>query len=241
MTTAILSALPQEQNALAPLLQEAQVLQQAPRRMLRGRMQGQDVVLALSGIGKVAAASTATLLIERLKVQRIIFTGVAGGLGAGMRVGDVVLGSEYLQHDMDASPIFPKYELPFYGRARLAADEGLLALAQQALGSVLHSASTAKATEPPHMHTGLVISGDRFVSTASEARALLTALPDALCVEMEGAAVAQVCHDYQLPYVAVRSISDRADDSAHQDFEAFLRDVAAPLAQQLIPRLLQML
>jgi adenosylhomocysteine nucleosidase len=236
MTTAILSALPQEQNALAPLLTQPEVLTvpgHTARRFLRGRLKEQTVLLALSGIGKVAAATTATMLIERMGVERIIFTGVAGGLKASVRVGDVVIGSEYLQHDMDASPIFPKYELPFYGRSRLSADAHLLALAQRALQDLRAGAQ--------QVHTGLIISGDRFVSTAQEAQALQSALPDALCVEMEGAAVAQVCHDYQIPFVAVRSVSDRADNSAHQDFEAFLNAVAVPLSQGLLPAMLKML
>jgi adenosylhomocysteine nucleosidase len=139
-----------------------------------------------------------------------------------------------LQHDMDASPLFPPYELPFYGRSRLNADAVLLAHAQQALQTVLPRGEQA-------MHTGLIISGDRFVSTAQESQVLRAALPDALCVEMEGAAVAQVCHDYQIPFVAVRSISDRADDTATQDFEAFLSAVTLPLAQRFVPAFLQTL
>jgi adenosylhomocysteine nucleosidase len=79
----------------------------------------------------------------------------------------------------------------------------------------------------PRVHQGLIISGDRFVSTSAESQALRQALPEALAVEMEGAAVAQVCHDYGVPFAAVRTISDRADDAAHTDFQRFIREVAS--------------
>ena len=81
--------------------------------------------------------------------------------------------------------------------------------------------------DSPRVHQGLVISGDRFVATSTESQALRLALPDALAVEMEGAAVAQVCHDYAVPFAAVRTISDRADDAAHTDFNRFIREVAS--------------
>jgi adenosylhomocysteine nucleosidase len=79
----------------------------------------------------------------------------------------------------------------------------------------------------PKLHRGLVVSGDRFVSTAAESEALRRDLPEALAVEMEGAAVAQVCHDYGVPFAAVRTISDRADDAAHTDFLRFVAAVAS--------------
>ena len=102
MTTAILSALPQEQSGLLAALQQAHRVQHAGRVFTSGLLHGQPVVLALSGIGKVAAATTATALIERFGATRIVFTGVAGGVGDGVRVGDVVVAQGYVQHDMDA-------------------------------------------------------------------------------------------------------------------------------------------
>ena len=88
------------------------------------------------------------------------------------------------------------------------------------------------------MHLGLVVSGDRFVSSDAESRALRLALPDALAVEMEGAAIAQVCYDYEVPYAAVRTISDRADDLAHVDFAAFVRQIASRYSSALVSNLL---
>ena len=237
MATAILSALPEEQTGLSALLKSAERIFHAGREFGLGEIHGQQVVLALSGIGKVAAATTATALIERFKVQRIIFTGVAGGLQAGVQVGDIVLGSSYVQHDMDASPLFPRFVSPSIGKAILSADAELittLLIAAQAVYTKVSSENMLKNSLKNTIHQGLIAGGDRFVSSAAEVQALRTALPEALCVEMESAAVAQVCHDYGLPFAAVRTISDRADDTAHVDFSQFVRDVAGPLAVQLM-------
>lgn len=200
-----------------------------------GHWHGHEVVAVLSRIGKVAAATTATALIERFAVTDIVFTGAAGGLGAGVRVGDVVLADAFLQHDMDASPLFPQHEVPLYGRSRFAAAPALSAQLRSAAEAVLADpASTLGAAAmaefglaAPRLHTGLIASGDRFVATSAESQALRQRLPDALAVEMEGAAVAQVCHDYGVPLAALRTISDRADDSAHVDFIRFIDKVAS--------------
>ena len=103
MTTAILSALQEEQSSLLQHLQRPRRTMHAGRAFGRG-LAWAPVVLALSGIGKVAAATTATALVERFGVARIVFTGVAGGVGDGVQVGDVVVAHDYVQHDMDASP-----------------------------------------------------------------------------------------------------------------------------------------
>ncbi|MBP7453253.1 MAG: 5'-methylthioadenosine/adenosylhomocysteine nucleosidase [Ottowia sp.] len=200
-----------------------------------GHWHGHDVVAVLSRIGKVAAATTATALIERFGVTHIVFSGVAGGLADGVRVGDVVLADAFLQHDMDASPLFPRHEVPLYGRARFDTDacltEQLAVAARQVLAEpaswLSRSAMDEFGVQAPRLHTGLIVSGDRFVSTSAESAALRQAIPGALAVEMEGAAVAQVCHDYGLPFAALRVISDRADDSAHVEFSRFIECVAS--------------
>lgn len=243
MATAILSALPEEQVGLVQSLEQAQRSVYAGRVFWRGTLHGHSVVLALSGIGKVAAATTATVLIEHFRVARIVFTGVAGGVGEGVCVGDVVVASDYLQHDMDASPLFPRWELPGYARTRLACDGLLGALLLEAAGAYLAGArgdfSSAR------VHHGLVASGDRFVSAAQDAHALREALGAAghavLAVEMEGAAVAQVCADYGLPFAAMRTISDRADDAAHTDFARFVATVASRYADHIVGEFLKML
>ncbi|MFZ4288409.1 5'-methylthioadenosine/adenosylhomocysteine nucleosidase [Variovorax sp. HJSM1_2] len=231
---AILSALADEQAGLAELLTAPQVVRHAGRDFQTGTLHGQPVVLALSRIGKVAAATTATALIEHFGVCAVVFTGVAGGLAQGVAVGDLVVASSFVQHDMDASPLFPRFEVPLYGQAHFPTDA---ALHQQ----LLTAAQAMTQAGPARVHSGLVASGDRFVSSAAEVVTLRALLPEALAVEMEGAAVAQVCHDYGVPFAAVRTISDRADDDAHVDFMQFVRTVAGPYAQALLLHFLQRL
>ena len=243
--TAIVAALHDELAGVLALMPDEHRQVIGGREFWLGHLHGQDVVAVLSGIGKVAAATTATLLVERFGVQRIVFTGVAGGLGAQVRVGDVVLARHFLQHDMDASPIFPRHEVPGYGRARFAADEALadaLELAcdrmLQALPDRLPTATVGTfGLNSPRLHQGLLLSGDRFVSTTAESQALQRELPEALAVEMEGAAFAQVCHDFGVPLAVVRTISDRADDAAHVDFPRFLREVASRYSAAVIETL----
>jgi len=144
-------------------------------------------------------------------------------------VGHVVVADRFLQHDLDASPIFPKYEVPLYGTSQFRADAAL---------SDRLAAAAARALPGTPVHRGLIVSGDRFVSTTGESRALQSALPQALAVEMEGAAIAQVCHDYGIPFAAVRTISDRADDEAHVDFARFVSEVASRHSAAIVQALL---
>ena len=257
---AIISALHEELSAVLLALNPANALQAgtsgsaekvsvAGREFLLGCLGGHEVVLVLSKVGKVAAAATATVLAERFDVRAMLFTGVAGGLGPAVRVGDVVVAGQFLQHDLDASPLFPRYEVPLYGRSRFEADLRLSAALMQAaratLSDVRGTLGDAAANEfdlhQPQVHSGLVISGDRFVSTSQESQALVQALPEAQAVEMEGAAIAQVCHDYGLPFAAVRTISDRADDAAHADFNRFIAAVASRYSAAIIQRALALL
>ncbi len=243
---AIVAALHEEIADLIARMPDEQRERHAGRDFWRGHLHGQPVVLVLCGIGKVAAATTAALLAERYRVGRIVFTGVAGGLGPGVRVGDVVLARQLLQHDLDVSPLFPRHQVPGYGRARFDADpwltDGLELACDRMLGSlpVLLPPGTGEAfaLQAPRLHQGLLLSGDRFVATTAESRALQVELPDALAVEMEGAAMAQVCHDLGVPLAVVRTISDRADDSAHVDFSRFLREVASRYSAGIIEALL---
>jgi adenosylhomocysteine nucleosidase len=244
--TAIVSALREELAAVLNLMPDEQQQTAGGRTFWRGHLHGHDVVAVLSGIGKVAAATTATVLIERFKVQRIVFTGVAGGVQPGVNVGDVVVARQFLQHDMDASPLFARHEIPGYGRSTFDADPALTAQLARASEAVLRTlpaqlpeaVRSAFGLHAPRCHEGLLISGDRFVSTTAESEALRRELPDALAVEMEGAAFAQVCHDYRLPLAVVRTISDRADDTAHVDFPRFLREVASRYSGAIVEALL---
>ena len=238
----IMSALHEELAAVLADMPDEQRSTVAGRDFWVGHWQGHAVVAVLSRIGKVAAATTATVMLERFGVDALVFTGAAGGLGPAVRVGDVVVASGLVQHDMDASPLFPRQEVPLYGRALFESDATLSAQLAEAAQRVLQAADQHLGAETlaqfqlnsPHVHWGLIASGDRFVSTTGESQALRQALPDALAVEMEGAAVAQVCFDYGVPFAAVRTISDRADDMAHTDFNRFIREVASRYSRAIL-------
>jgi len=238
----IMGALHEELAALLADMPDEQRVTVAGRDFWVGQWQGHAVVAALSRIGKVAAATTATVMLERFGVDALVFTGAAGGLGPGVRVGDVVVASGLVQHDMDASPLFPRHEVPLYGRANFETDAELSAQLADAAQEVLQEADRYLGPDTlaqfglcsPQVHRGLIVSGDRFVSTTAESHALREALPDALAVEMEGAAVAQVCCDYGIPFTAVRTISDRADDAAHTDFNRFISEVASRYSRAIL-------
>ena len=234
---ALVGAMHEEVAALLPCLTGVCVERRAGRDFHLGRLDGHDVIVVRSGIGKVAAATTAAVLLDAFDASAVLFTGVAGGLHGAVRVGDVVVGRTLLHHDMDASPLFPRYEVPLTGRSRFDADDTWSARLSLAAHDVFGLPCAARACfglEAPRLHEGLVVSGDRFVSTGAESARLRADLPDALAVEMEGAALAQVCLDFGRPFAVVRTISDRADDQAHVDFPRFIADVAAPYSRDIV-------
>jgi len=229
---ALIGAMQEELSAVLALMQDASCETVAGRQFWQGHLNGHAVVAVLSGIGKVAAAITATLLIEKFQVQRILFTGVAGGLAPHAKVGDVVVGSELLQHDMDASPLFPRYEVPLLNRSRFQTDAVMTRCLIESAGLALPQARVL---------AGLIISGDQFVSSAAESRRLQFEIPDALAVEMEGAALAQVCFAYDIPLAVVRTLSDRADDEAHTNFTQFVKEVASQYSAAIVAEFLKRL
>lgn len=248
-TTAILSALAEEQHGLIELLEQPQRLERAGRTFWRGRLVGQSVVLALSRMGKVAAATTTTTVIEAFGADQVVFTGVAGGLAPGVQVGDVVVAQQFMQHDMDVSPLFARFEVPLYGRTLFDCDVGLsehlFAAAQSYLGRSRGHADLGQPVPGAGLHRGLIASGDVFVGRAEQSNQLKAVLQLAghlpLAVEMEGAAVAQVCFDYGVAFAAMRTISDRADDQAHRDFAQFVQEVASQYARGIMLELMQLL
>lgn len=239
---AIVSAMHHELRALMPLLRDPISVRLAGRDFHQGFIHGQPVVLVLSGIGKVAATTTAVLLMHEFNARRLLFTGVAGGLRRGVKVGDVVVAQQLLQHDMDCSPLFPRFEIPLTGRSRFDADpnltDALAAAAQRCIDRADLLVGTQHlcdfGVDAALVHRGLVVSGDVFVACEAQSSALRALLPDALAVEMEGAAVAQACADFGRPFAVLRTISDRADDHAHVDFTRFIDEVASVYTRAIV-------
>ncbi|MBL7716292.1 MAG: 5'-methylthioadenosine/adenosylhomocysteine nucleosidase [Bdellovibrionales bacterium] len=226
MKIGILAALQEEIDALLREMKSDQISEIGKRQYHEGKLWGQDCVLVFSRIGKVAAASTATTLIQNFKVQEVLFTGVAGGVQAGLHPGDVVIGTELFQHDMDASPIFPKYEVPLLGISRFKTDAHLAQKLQTAAENFLKG--KAKVVR------GNIASGDRFIADTETIRSFRQSHPDLLCVEMEGAAVAQICHEFGIPFSIVRTLSDTADEHAPMSFQKFIEEVASQYSYGII-------
>ena len=235
----IMAAMPEELQALLDHMPDEAAVTLAGRTFWAGHLCGRPIVAVLSRIGKVAAATTTTVLLTHFGVREVLFTGVAGGLGAGVKVGDVVVADGLAQHDMDASPLFPRYELPGLGVSVLTPPEEMRARVRAVATRVLNPQALAEGGAlsglhlaelglgRPQVHQGLVLSGDQFIHARETSAMLRAGHPAAMAVEMEGAAVAQVCHDFGVPYAIVRTISDRADDEAHIDFPRFIASVAS--------------
>ena len=201
----------------------------------RGVLAGRDCVVARCGMGKVSAASGVQRLIDVFGVDTVVVCGLAGGLRAGLRRGDIVVGERFIQHDLDATPIFPKYFVPGLDVDHFDAEPNLVAAALEASSEV--AASLANEGGKATVHRGLIVTGDQFVH--SDARdGLVRDFPDALCVEMEGGAIAQVCYLNGLPFVIVRIISDAADADAPEDFLAFVNNEAPRYTVSIVQALL---
>lgn len=233
-TLGILAALPDEIRELLDEMGPGAVTQRIGMRDYhQGTLYGQPCVIALTRVGKVAAAASAAALLHEFKVDRLVFTGLAGGVAANVKVGDVVVGSALIQHDLDARPLFPRHHVPLLHTDRFATCDALSSLLMRCAAEFL-----AEQRGAPAVHLGLIATGDQFINEAATVARLRAELPDALCVEMEGAAVAQVCHEFGVPCAVLRTVSDRADEDSHIDFPVFLRDVASVYSAGILRRFL---
>jgi len=239
----IISALQEEQTGLIDAMENKQIRRKGLRDYVSGTLFGVEVTCVLSRIGKVAAATTATSLIEQHGVTHILFTGVAASADQQVAIGDIVIADHLIQHDLDCSPLYPRFEIPLTGRALLQTDQHLSDIVWQATGlflekdfinSIAQQAREQFRLQHPKRHYGLIASGDQFIHQASHMRQIKTALPALLAVEMEGAAVAQVCTEFTIPFVVVRTISDTGDDGAPVDFLRFIQTVASPCAFHIV-------
>ncbi len=224
---AIIAAMQPELDALQQQLCDAQHITIGSIHVYQGRLADKPVVLALSGIGKVNAAMTAAMLIERFQPQALINTGSAGGLREGLLVGDVVIGAETAHHDVDVTAFgYVPGQVPQLP-ARYAADEALMQAAERA--AVAFTGAT--------IGRGLIVSGDQFIHDSARIAAIKANFADVAAVEMEAAAIAQVCWQQSVPFVVIRAISDNGDESASVSFDAFLQTAGRHSAQMVMAML----
>jgi adenosylhomocysteine nucleosidase len=248
MKFGILGAMPHEVAFMKRSMTLHRSVEVGMRTFYEGDWAGHDVVLVLSRVGKISAAITTLLLIERFGVSHIVLTGVAGAIDSKLRIGDVVVAERLVQHDMDASPLpaFQRFEVPLLGKIFFEAalcEEASRAAMLYTQGDFLRDVALEKRAsfgmDRPQVYRGLIASGDQFLADPRKTAELREALPGLLCAEMEGAAVAQVCHEMGgVPSAVIRVISDQADHSAAVDFLRFVDEVAEYLTGGIVQTLL---
>jgi len=232
----IISAMPEEIDCVLNTMTSIETKTFGNRKFYKGFLFKRLVVVVFSNWGKVAAATTATQLIAKYHPKKIIFTGLAGALQAHINIGDVVIGTHLFQHDMDARPLFKQFEIPIINQIAFKTDtsltEKLVKASARFLSKINNHITKLEDFEiiNPRAYCGGIASGDQFISSVSKSKQLNKALPDALCVEMEGAAVAQVCFDYQIPFGIIRTISDKSQHNAPIDFKRFADEIASQYA-----------
>lgn len=226
MKAGIIGAMEEEVTLLRDKIDNRQTLNIAGCEIYTGTLNGVDVALLKSGIGKVSAAMGATLLLEHCRPDVVINTGSAGGLAPSLKVGDIVVSDEVRYHDADVTAFGYEYGQMAGCPAAFKADEKLIAAAQATIEQLnLHAVR------------GLVVSGDAFINGSVNLAKIRHNFPQAIAVEMEATAIGHVCHNFGVPFVVVRAISDVADQQSHLSFEEFLA-VAAKQSSLMVETLL---
>ena len=228
----IVGAMAEEIELLHRHVQVAATRTKAGIAYHEGTLHGVPVVFCKSGVGKVNAAVCTQLLVDQ-GVDAVLFTGVAGALDPELEVGDIVISTSCLQHDMDVTPLgFPRGVVPFMDIASdVAADERLVRMASEA----------AEQCCSGRYRAGKVLSGDQFIASRDVVKQLRDELGGA-CAEMEGAALAQVCAMNGVPYVVIRSMSDKADGGAPESFAEFTvkaADRSYAIIEEMVKRMAQ--
>lgn len=240
----IMSAMPEEILGVEQLLEDLQEHESGMRTYYTGKINGIKTVVVFSRWGKVAAATTVATLILKFGITELIFTGVAGGINPDLRIGDIVIGTRFIQHDMDARPIIAQYELPLHNIVYLESSADRNEIATNAVNYLLdnkhlHEVISQEELDKfeiqvPKLLLGTIASGDKFFSVNEDKQRLQENLPSVLCVEMEGAAVAQVCYEYSIPYTILRTISDTADEKSAIDFPSFISNVSSKYSVEIV-------
>ena len=211
-TIGIIGAMEIEVTTLKERMQFEEIVTIASMDFFKGTYHGKNVVIVRSGIGKVNAAICTQILADRFHATAIINTGIAGSLQSSIDIGDIVISSDALQHDMDATGFgYPVGVIPQMETSDFTANAQLMEIARNAC---------AKVNPDIHTHVGRVVSGDQFISD-NDKKAFLKETFDGLCTEMEGAAIAQAAYLNHIPFVILRAISDKADGSAQMDYPEF--------------------
>lgn len=214
-TIGIIGAMEEEVDILKEKMSEVTVLEKAGMEFFKGILGGQQVVVVRSGIGKVNAGICTQILADVFQVNAVINTGIAGSLKVEINIGDIVLSTDTMQHDVDAREFgYEIGQVPRMDTRTFPADDRLRETALQVC---------RKVNPEIQVFEGRVASGDQFVAD-KETKEKIIANTQAYCTEMEGAAIGQAAYLNGIPYLVIRAISDKADDSAHMDYPAFEKE-----------------
>lgn len=224
----IIGAMDEEVAKLKEVMDNVTISSRAAMDFYKGMMNGHEIVVVRSGIGKVNAAICTQILVDEYHVRCVVNTGIAGSLKAEINIGDIVLSTDTLEHDMDAVAFgYPVGQIPRMDTLAFEADSELRGAARAACEKVLPDVGVFE---------GRVVSGDQFVSD-SEKKSWLSETFGGFCTEMEGAAIAHTAYLNQIPFLIIRAISDKADNSASMDypaFEAMAIENSVKLMQELV-------
>jgi adenosylhomocysteine nucleosidase len=224
MIFGIIGAMQPEVSALLTSLEQREDVTQSGFTFHKGLIHGQPVVLMQSGLGKVSASVATTILIEYFKPDVVINTGSAGGLDPSLNIGDVVISEQVRHHDVDfrvfGFEMGQVYDMP----PAYTADAQLIQAAKSAISSLTFTDADAGAENqhPVQSKTGLICTGEAFISEPETIANIKQFFPNVLAVEMEGAAIAQTCFLLKVPFVIIRSLSDIAGKENHVAFETYL-------------------
>ena len=226
----IIGAMEIEVETLKSHMQIENTLEKASMTFLEGTLNNIPGVIVRSGIGKVNAGMCVQILTDLFHVTHVINTGVAGSLNASIDIGDIVVSTDTLYHDVDATGFgYPLGEVPQLGTLTFTADAEMIAQAK----------SSCETVNPEiKVFEGRIVSGDQFVSNPQVKETILNNLPGSYCTEIEGAAIAHASWLNHIPFVIIRAISDKADDSAHMDYPAFEK-AAAEHSARLVEHMIQ--
>jgi adenosylhomocysteine nucleosidase len=250
MKIGIISAVPEEIKTIHDDIHFSNSVEHVERQFYFGKYETIELVLVYSRVGKVAASITAAALIEKFKVDKIIFTGLAGAVSKELERGSIILCDKTYQHDLDARPLCEQqFEVPLTGRRLFKLDAGEISLAKNAIDNFLthlYKYVDLKELErlnvkKPKLYIGTIATGDQFIEDVAKQKNLTVKGIEAMAVEMEGAAVAQVCAEYKVPYTLIRIISDKADNSAIISLQEFSIKLASHYASGIIQEILKLL
>ena len=231
MVIGIIGAMEEEVALLKQDMDVQETVEAASMSFCKGKLCGRDVVVVRSGIGKVNAGVCAQILVDRFGVNVLINTGIAGSLDAAIDIGDMVISTDLVEHDVDATGFgYPVGQIPRMETFSFPADKALVEKAK---------AANEEANPDIHTFTGRIVSGDQFVSS-SEVKEHLVHTFHGMCTEMEGAAIAHAAYLNQISCVIIRAISDKADNSATEDYPTFERKAiehSVRLVRNLLPRI----